>query len=73
MQSSSPHDTWGNQVPFPAQTAVFTIIIEVEQMHAYVNWDEVELIMITSSGSSEPEQLARNNTLWTLIYLLWDV
>ncbi len=65
MQSSSPHDTWGSQVLFTAHTAVFTIMIEVEQMHAYVNWDEVELIMTTSSGSGEPEQLARNNTLWT--------
>ncbi len=60
MQLSSPHDTWGSQVLFTAHTAVFTIIIEVEQMHAYVNWDEVELIMTTSSGSSgDPEQLAK--------------
>ncbi len=63
MQSSPPHDTRGSQLPFPTHTAVFTIMIEVEQMHIYVNRDEVELIMTTSSGSGDPEQLARNNTL----------
>ncbi len=48
---------------FTAHTAVFTIMLEVEQMHIYVNRDEVELIMTTSSGSGDPEQLARNNIL----------
>ncbi len=65
VQSSSPHDTWGNHVPFPTHTAVFTITIEVEQLHIYVNWDEfeVELIMTLLSGSGEPEQLAGNQKI----------
>ncbi len=60
-------DTWGNQVPFTAHTAVFTIMLEVEQMHIIIcqpRWSGVDYDY-TSSGSGDPEQLARNNTLWT--------